>query len=53
MLGWMVQVTKQVMEESFDQESAAQVRMEEGVAGLLMVHHLEMAKGDLETWNFG
>ena len=52
MLGWMVQVTKQVMEESFDQVAqGVQVRMEEGVAGLLMVHHLEMVQR--EIWKLG
>ena len=52
MLGWMVQVTKQVMEESFDQVAQeVQERMEEGVAGLLMVHHLEMVQR--EIWRLG
>ena len=52
MLGWMVQVTKQVMEESFDQVAQeVQERMEEGVAGLLMVHHLEMVQR--EIWKLG
>ena len=52
MLGWMVQVTKQVMEESFDQVAQeVQKRMEEGVAGLSMVHHLEMVQR--EIWRLG